>query len=91
LTFAVPQQGAQPTGLAQVRGQLGQAVRRGGAEVMSAPRPAEAVRPPWGSSKVAKPHLLVRVVHRAVQGDAEVDVALQQLQHADEAADAQVR
>ena len=25
---------------------------------MSAPRPAEAGRPPWGSSKVAKPHLL---------------------------------
>ena len=26
-----------------------------------APRPAEAGRPPWGSSKVAKPHLLERV------------------------------
>jgi len=26
--------------------------------VMSAPRPAEADRPPWGSSKLAKPHLL---------------------------------
>ncbi len=26
---------------------------------MSAPRPAKAVRPPWGSSKVAEPHLLV--------------------------------
>ncbi len=25
---------------------------------LSAPRPAEAGRPPWGSSKVAKPHLL---------------------------------
>ena len=27
--------------------------------IMSAPRPAEAGRPPWGSSKVAEPHLLV--------------------------------
>ena len=27
-------------------------------ETLSAPRPAEAGRPPWGSSKVAKPHLL---------------------------------
>ncbi len=27
---------------------------------MSAPRPAKAGRPPWGTSKVAKPHLLVR-------------------------------
>ena len=26
--------------------------------LLSAPRPAEAGRPPWGSSKVAKPHLL---------------------------------
>jgi VanZ family protein len=26
--------------------------------LVSAPRPAEAGRPPWGSSKVAKPHLL---------------------------------
>ena len=26
--------------------------------VLSAPRPAQAGRPPWGSSKVAKPHLL---------------------------------
>ena len=26
--------------------------------VLSAPRPAEADRPPWGSSKVAKPRLL---------------------------------
>ena len=29
--------------------------------LMSAPRPAEAGRPPWGTSKVAKPHLLVRL------------------------------
>ena len=29
--------------------------------VMSAPRPAKADRPPWGSSKVAKPHLLERL------------------------------
>ncbi len=27
---------------------------------LSAPRPADAGRPPWGSSKVAKPHLLER-------------------------------
>ena len=27
--------------------------------LMSAPRPAKAGRPPWGTSKVAKPHLLV--------------------------------
>ncbi len=26
--------------------------------LLSAPRPADAGRPPWGSSKVAKPHLL---------------------------------
>ena len=31
---------------------------------MSAPRPARAVRPPWGSSKVPKPHLLVRPLHQ---------------------------
>ena len=28
--------------------------------LLSAPRPADAGRPPWGSSKVAKPHLLER-------------------------------
>ena len=29
---------------------------------MSATRPAKAGRPPWGTSKVAKPHLLVSVM-----------------------------
>jgi tRNA(fMet)-specific endonuclease VapC len=29
---------------------------------LSAPRPAEAARPPWGSSKVAKPHLLESIL-----------------------------
>ena len=36
--------------------------------LMSAPRPAKAGRPPWGTSKVAKPHLLVssRAARQAV-------------------------
>ena len=29
--------------------------------LMSAPRPAKAVRPLWGSGKVAEPHLLVNL------------------------------
>ena len=33
------------------------AMRRGAA-YLSDPRPADAGRPPWGSSKVAKPHFL---------------------------------
>jgi len=35
-------------------------------EVLSAPRPAEAGRPPRGSSKVAKPHLLESLAGRGV-------------------------
>jgi Brp/Blh family beta-carotene 15,15'-monooxygenase len=31
--------------------------------LLSVPRPAEADRPPWGSSKVAKPHLLERTLY----------------------------
>ena len=40
---------------------------------MSAPRPADAGRPPWGSSKVAKPHLLESSVAsvRAADGSAD--------------------
>jgi hypothetical protein len=35
-----------------------QVFQHGDQQLLSAPRPAEAGRPPWGSSKVAKPHLL---------------------------------
>ncbi len=38
--------------------------------LMSAPRPAEAGRPPWGSSKVAKPQLLERVARVFLPVDA---------------------
>ena len=35
-----------------------QVFQHGDQQLLSAPRPAEAGRPPWGSSKVAKPHFL---------------------------------
>ena len=44
----------------------GSGIGRGVAWRMRAPRPAKADRPPRGSSKVAKPHLLESCPHSAL-------------------------